>query len=54
MVGVFLFIIRFIVFVMIFYLLIFIDRKKDGILVLFLIGIILIMNNFYVIYNVSF
>ncbi|HBF6601913.1 TPA: ComEC/Rec2 family competence protein, partial [Clostridioides difficile] len=47
-------IIRSIAFVMIFYLSIFIDRKKDGISALSLIGIILIMNNPYVIYNVSF
>ncbi|MCC0695350.1 ComEC/Rec2 family competence protein [Clostridioides sp. ES-S-0190-01] len=47
-------IIRSITFVMVFYLSVFINRKKDGISTLSLIGIVLIINNPYVIYNVSF
>lgn len=47
-------IIRSITFVMVFYLSVFINRKKDGLSTLSLIGIILIINNPYVIYNVSF
>ena len=47
-------IIRSILFVIILYLSIFLDRKRDGISTLSLIGIFLIINNPYIIYNISF
>ena len=47
-------IIRSILFVVILYLSIFLDRKRDGISTLSLIGIFLMINNPYIIYNISF
>lgn len=47
-------IIRSIFFVIVLYLSIFLDRKKDGISTLSLIGIFFIINNPYIIYNISF
>ena len=47
-------IVRAIVFVIILYLAVFIDRKRDGISTLSLIGSFLIINNPYIIYNISF
>ena len=45
---------RAIAFMIIMYLAIFIDRKRDGISTLSLIGTLLIINNPYIIYNTSF
>lgn len=45
---------RSIVFVVIMYLAIFLEEKRDGICTLSLIGIFLIVNNPYIIYNISF
>lgn len=45
---------RSIVFVMIMYLAIFLEEKRDGVCTLSLIGTILIIDNPYVIYNISF
>jgi competence protein ComEC len=47
-------IVRAIAFTMILYLAIFFDRKIDGISTLSLIGIFLVINNPYIIYNISF
>lgn len=45
---------RAIMFTVILYLSVFLDRKRDGISALSLIGIILVINNPYIIYNISF
>ncbi|MCR8746550.1 ComEC/Rec2 family competence protein [Romboutsia lituseburensis] len=47
-------ILRAIFFIMILYIAIFTDRKRDGISTLSLIGIILLINNPYILYNISF
>ncbi|MEG2788956.1 MAG: ComEC/Rec2 family competence protein [Romboutsia sp.] len=47
-------IIRSIAFTIILYLAFFIDKKRDGISTLSMIGIFLILNNPYIIYNISF
>lgn len=47
-------IIRAIYFVIILYLAVFLDKKRDGISTLSLVGIFLVINNPYIIYNVSF
>lgn len=45
---------RSVIFTIILYLAVFIDKKRDGISTLSMIGIFLIVNNPYIIYNVSF
>ena len=45
---------RYIVFVFIMYMAVFLEEKRDGICSLSLIGIFLVINNPYVIYNISF
>ena len=47
-------IIRAIYFIIILYLAVFLDKKRDGISTLSLVGIFLIINNPYIIYNISF
>lgn len=47
-------VVRSISFVIILYLAVFLDRKRDGISTLSLIGIFFIINNPYIIYNISF
>ena len=54
MIGVSPSIIRAIYFVIILYLAVFLDKKRDGISTLSLVGIFLVINNPYIIYNVSF
>lgn len=54
MVGISPSIIRAIIFLVILYLAVFVERKRDGISTLSLIGIFLVINNPYIIYNVSF
>ena len=47
-------ILRAIAFITILYLAVFLDKKRDGISTLSLIGIFLVINNPYIIYNISF
>lgn len=47
-------ILRAIFFIIVLYIAIFTDRKRDGISTLSLIGIILLVNNPYILYNISF
>lgn len=54
MVGISPSIIRSIIFTLILYLAVFTERKRDGISTLSLIGIFLVINNPYIIYNISF
>ena len=47
-------VVRAISFVIILYIAVFLDRKRDGMSVLSLVGIFLMINNPYIIYNISF